>query len=130
MPPDQGSRRRGFWLEGARALFNLLGVHRSGVILLLLFGEFQQALLSAEAPGVVVAHVPAEPKSGQAVVVTVEGKNIASAKELTLQYQVVEPGDYIALADAAFTKVICFSSRRKVTENSTASPAPVRSSVS
>jgi hypothetical protein len=47
-----------------------------------------------------VQHSPAQPRSGQPVTIT--ASVIATPETLTLEYQVVEPGKYIALDDPAF----------------------------
>src|SRR5687768_6281154 len=64
---------------------------------------FVCATLSAEKPKSLISevqHSPALPRSGQAVTITT---SVAAAPEaLTLEYQVVEPGKYIALDDPAF----------------------------
>src|SRR5688572_230892 len=46
------------------------------------------------------AHLPAQPKSGQSVVVTLP--IAAGIRDVQLQYQVVEPGNYIELKDPAY----------------------------
>ncbi|MFO1500346.1 MAG: CotH kinase family protein [Verrucomicrobiota bacterium] len=53
--------------------------------------------------GAPVVHEPAQPKTGQSVLVSVDftGRP-APVEPLVLEYQVVEPGRYIALKDAAF----------------------------
>jgi hypothetical protein len=51
-----------------------------------------------------VTHHPKQPKSGQPVVIKVEFKEPAPQGPLLLEYQVVDPGKYIALRDAAFEK--------------------------
>ena len=49
-----------------------------------------------------VRHSPEQPKSAEAVRVTASGTIFDGLSNLTLQYQVVEPGKYIALADRAY----------------------------
>ena len=53
---------------------------------------------------VAVDHTPAQPKSGQPVVVTAQFSAAHPGPELQLQYQVVDPGKYIAMKDSAFEK--------------------------
>src|SRR5437867_1950571 len=53
--------------------------------------------------GYKVEHSPPQPKSGEAVRITASGKGFAGQKNLTLQYQFVEPGNYIELRDPAYT---------------------------
>jgi hypothetical protein len=52
-----------------------------------------------------VAHQPQQPKTGQPVRITIDtaGRTVPSGG-LVVEYQVVEPGKYIARADAAFEK--------------------------
>ena len=49
-----------------------------------------------------VEHEPREPRSGDAVLVTVKATDPQGVGELTLQYQVVEPGAYIRLTDEEY----------------------------
>jgi CotH kinase protein len=52
-----------------------------------------------------VTHEPLQPKSGQPVLITAQAKALPdSVKEVLLEYQVVDPGTYIALRDGAFEK--------------------------
>jgi hypothetical protein len=47
---------------------------------------------------------PRQPKSGEAVTITIRLHPSVKATDLVLQYQIVEPGNYIALADAAYAE--------------------------
>jgi hypothetical protein len=49
-----------------------------------------------------VQHEPQEPKSGQAVQITAKLTDASTSESYRLEYQVVEPGKYIALRDPAF----------------------------
>jgi hypothetical protein len=49
-----------------------------------------------------VRHSPQQPKSGQPVQVTVKVSRALAAHAVALEYQAVDPGKYIALADPAF----------------------------
>jgi CotH kinase protein len=49
-----------------------------------------------------VKHEPQQPKSGEAVRVTAELKDTPRSTGWLLEYQIVEPGNYIALHDPAF----------------------------
>src|SRR5436190_15355660 len=49
-----------------------------------------------------VSHSPKHPKSGEEVTITISAARGAAKGDLLLQYQVVEPGKYIALGDPAF----------------------------
>ena len=52
-----------------------------------------------------VVHIPETPKTAQGVIVTVDLSGHQPLRgELTLEYQVVEPGKYVALEDAAYRK--------------------------
>ena len=51
-----------------------------------------------------VRHSPEQPKSGETVRIIASGTVFDGLSNLTLQYQVVEPGKYIALADSAYAK--------------------------
>ncbi|MDB6153333.1 MAG: hypothetical protein JWL90_1786, partial [Chthoniobacteraceae bacterium] len=53
------------------------------------------------APGIKVSHAPKQPKSGETVSVTIDMP--AFIGEPLLQFQVVEPGEYIALDDPAYS---------------------------
>src|ERR1044071_1743527 len=54
---------------------------------------------------IAVGHEPTQPQSGQAVSLRARFKvPPAAGNELLLEYQIVEPGKYIALRDAAFQK--------------------------
>ncbi|HWN96303.1 MAG TPA: lamin tail domain-containing protein, partial [Methylomirabilota bacterium] len=50
-----------------------------------------------------VEHAPNEPTSGQSVRITARVTDPHGVASVTLQYQIVSPGAYIELADAAFT---------------------------
>ena len=54
------------------------------------------------AKGSELKHAPLQPKSGEAVLVTADFKTQHKPKQLELQYQIVDPGKYIALNDAAY----------------------------
>jgi hypothetical protein len=54
--------------------------------------------------GLEVRHEPKQPKSGQSVLVTVKNKDASALDGLILQYQIVDPGKYIARKDAQFEK--------------------------
>ncbi len=56
----------------------------------------------AHAPVVEVQHRPLQPHSGQSVQVTAKLSQTEKVKGVTLQYQLVDPGHYVALADVAF----------------------------
>jgi hypothetical protein len=65
---------------------------------------FSVTLLSAEKPApllTAVEHTPAQPRSGEPVTITASAT--ADLKSLSLEYQVVEPGKYIAYTDRAYT---------------------------
>jgi hypothetical protein len=47
-----------------------------------------------------IKHIPEQPRAGEAV--TISAKVSAPAKTATLEYQIVEPGDYIALDDSRY----------------------------
>ncbi len=49
-----------------------------------------------------VSHEPLQPKSGESVRITADFKDASAPKEVVLQYQIVDPGKYIALNDRAF----------------------------
>jgi CotH kinase protein len=52
-----------------------------------------------------VSHEPVQPKSGQPVMITARARELpATVSGLALEYQVVDPGKYIALGDDAFQK--------------------------
>jgi len=50
-----------------------------------------------------VQHSPKQPKAGEAVKITAKVTDPNGVASVALQYQVVEPGNYIDLADAAYT---------------------------
>src|SRR5262245_19256667 len=60
--------------------------------------------MAVDKPEIKATHSPKQPKSGEAVRVSVELRNSAKADDLVLQYQIVEPGAYIALSDPAYAK--------------------------
>src|SRR5687768_11593398 len=70
-------------------------------LLTLFFSAF--SIFSAEKPAPLlteIAHSPQQPHSGDALTITA---TIAAAPQsLTLEYQIIEPGKYIALTDPAF----------------------------
>jgi hypothetical protein len=49
-----------------------------------------------------VRHEPQQPKSGAIVLITADFSKIPPADDLTVQYQVVDPGKYIALDEPAY----------------------------
>ena len=49
-----------------------------------------------------VRHSPQQPKTGQPVQITVKVSRPLGAHEVALEYQAVDPGNYIALADPAY----------------------------
>src|SRR5688572_33412336 len=51
-----------------------------------------------------VRHVPEQPRSGEQVTISVQSPAGSKDAALELQYQVVDPGKYIARADSAYTK--------------------------
>lgn len=51
-----------------------------------------------------VTHQPQQPATGQSVFITADFRNHPSAEALELEYQIVDPGRYIALADSAYEK--------------------------
>lgn len=56
-------------------------------------------------PGPKVRHEPKQPRSGQPVRITVDFKDLpVPTGNLVLEYQLVDPGKYIALKDAAYAK--------------------------
>lgn len=61
-----------------------------------------QSVQAADKPDVKVSHSPKQPKSGEAVTVSVSLRRSVKANDLVLQYQVVEPGGYITLSDPAY----------------------------
>jgi hypothetical protein len=50
-----------------------------------------------------VNHFPRQPASGQVLTVTAKVTDPDEVQDVTLEYQIVEPGNYIRLTDAAFT---------------------------
>lgn len=76
---------------------------RSLATLVLFFLALTFNLPGAETPPPLLAevqHSPEQPRSGDTVTITVTAK--APVSSLTLEYQIVEPGKYIALEDPAF----------------------------
>lgn len=67
---------------------------------MLLFTRFVAAA-APDAP-IKAAHAPKQPKSGETVVITVTAPTRQEAGDLVLEYQIVEPGDYIDLNDSAY----------------------------
>ena len=50
-----------------------------------------------------VDHSPSQPRSGNVVTITAKATDPDGVQAVTLEYQVVEPGNYLRLSDAAFT---------------------------
>ncbi|MSU36049.1 MAG: hypothetical protein EXS36_13290 [Pedosphaera sp.] len=61
------------------------------------------AAVSAAA-GLRIRHDPQQPKSDEAVTFAVTGEDVDTARPPLLEYQVVEPGHYVARSDATFEK--------------------------
>ncbi len=58
-----------------------------------------------KAPELKVSHAPERPKTGDSVLITADFRDRPQARgDLALEYQVVEPGQYIALGDRRFEK--------------------------
>ena len=53
-----------------------------------------------------ISHTPKEPKTGDKVVITVKGEAAGKPGDFVLQYQIVEPGKYIARDDPAFAEQV------------------------
>jgi len=72
--------------------------------LLLLGGAYFLILLpvSAAPKGPDVKHAPQQPKSNEPVRITADFKSQPKPKQLELQYQIVDPGKYIAFNDPVF----------------------------
>jgi len=49
-----------------------------------------------------VEHLPTEPKTGDPVVVTIKATDLGGIGTVELEYQIVEPGDYIKLSDPRY----------------------------
>ncbi|PYI89717.1 MAG: hypothetical protein DME26_00645, partial [Verrucomicrobia bacterium] len=60
--------------------------------------------VSAWAKGPEVRHEPQQPKSAEVVRITARFTNFSAPGDLVLQYQVIDPGKYIALGDREFEK--------------------------
>jgi len=66
-------------------------------------GELNTAFATNAAPQLrQVEHTPQSPKSGEDVTVTIKATDPDGVAALTLQYQLVDPGSYIALGDPAY----------------------------
>ncbi|HYG33940.1 MAG TPA: lamin tail domain-containing protein, partial [Clostridia bacterium] len=65
----------------------------------------KNSVFAANAPPQIrqVDHSPKEPKSGQSVTITAKVTDPEGVQSVSLMYQVVEPGNYIELTDAAYT---------------------------
>jgi hypothetical protein len=63
------------------------------------------SVLTGSAPPQIqqVQNTPAQPASGQAVTITAKITDPDGVRSVTLEYQIVEPGNYVRLTDAAFT---------------------------
>jgi hypothetical protein len=59
---------------------------------------------AAEGTEIKATHSPRQPKSGETVTVSISAPRSESASNLLLQYQIVEPGNYIALDDPAYAR--------------------------
>jgi hypothetical protein len=68
------------------------------------WGSVPTMVAAAEKAEIKANHSPKQPKSGEAVTVSVSLRRPVKANDFVLQYQVVEPGQYIALEDAEYTK--------------------------
>jgi hypothetical protein len=75
-------------------------------VVVLLFGWTcaREGALAADKPEFKVSHTPKQPKSGEIVTIKVTPRTSVKSDELKLQYQMVEPGSYIALDDPAYAK--------------------------
>src|SRR6185503_7104663 len=67
---------------------------------LLLASQLSSFGASSEIPK--VKHFPEQPRSGEAVRIVVKATGLAAQGEIHLQYQLVNPGKYLALKDPAF----------------------------
>ncbi|HOX02647.1 MAG TPA: lamin tail domain-containing protein [Candidatus Paceibacterota bacterium] len=66
-------------------------------------GRRNSAYAEAEPPQLrQAAHTPAQPRSGQEVAITVKGTDEDGVAEVTLTYQIVEPGGYISRNDTRY----------------------------
>jgi hypothetical protein len=82
----------------------LISLHRSATVFVWLANLFFAcALFAAPADSLKIKHAPEQPKSGESVRITAQGNVLTKQKGVVLQYQLVDPGNYIALKDAAFT---------------------------
>ncbi len=65
----------------------------------------RNSVLATNAPPAIrqVAHSPAEPRTGDPVLVTAKITDPQGVKAVTLSYQVVRPGSYVRKSDAAYT---------------------------
>ncbi|MCI0539625.1 MAG: hypothetical protein L0Z50_30815, partial [Verrucomicrobiales bacterium] len=82
--------------------------HRLPIAIVLVSVVLLPGLLSAAtgASSVVAAvrHMPEQPKSGEKVTIVVQAQAAVKDTTLVLQYQVVDPGKYIARADSAYAQ--------------------------
>ena len=64
----------------------------------------RNAVYAGNAPPLLrqVEHVPAEPVSGEPVLVTIKATDADTVASVTLMYQVVAPGAYVRITDAAY----------------------------
>src|SRR5687767_510331 len=87
-------------LTGRRAL-------PGAVLVPILITLFAGGIPAAAAPGTLpkIQHQPARPKSGDVVRITADFRGQPPPGELVLQYQIVDPGNYVALSDAQFQKL-------------------------
>src|SRR5262245_65984747 len=73
------------------------------VAMVLVLGWGVQCIQPAEqAESLVVKHTPKSPRSGEKVLITIE--KAAKIESANVEYQVVLPGNYVALKDAAYGK--------------------------
>jgi hypothetical protein len=76
-----------------------------GIVSLSFAWDFiSQRVTAAEKPEIKASHTPKQPKSGEPVTISVSLRQPVKANDLVLQYQVVEPGNYIALADSDYSE--------------------------
>ena len=64
---------------------------------------FACVLFAAPADSLKIKQAPEQPKSGESVRITAQGNALTKQKRVVLQYQLVDPGSYLALNDTAFT---------------------------
>ncbi|MDB6033715.1 MAG: hypothetical protein JWM16_4053 [Verrucomicrobiales bacterium] len=64
--------------------------------------SFQALSSSGAVKNAKVAHEPGQPSSGQVVKITATGAAFEKQSDLTLQYQLVEPGNYIERSEPGF----------------------------